>query len=412
MPVTRKWIFPVAGLCAWTAFYLLFPFLRRAQKIQLSVFLLLGLLLLTLGIAGGADVSFAQTVSRNTAMISMILSVGFLKLVLLPNLQSIDTPPVGALAFAQTLFAVAIFGSVINISAPIIIADRLSLHRRLDLFTVRSLCRVFCACSTFSPFFAGMAVILTYVHDVRLIYVILGGLPFMLLTLALVGIKARISNAEDVAQFQGYPLRMSSLLVPVALAVAVIMASFLFPSLSILTIISASSLVLTVALLLANGVRETGIRLQQHIQYGLPQAVNEVLLFVAAGALASGLIAIVQTYEFVLPVSQFDAGNASIILAVMVVIAAIGLHPIVQISVLTPLVLMTQPQPELLALTYLFAWGLGTMASPLSGTQLVMQGRYNVSAWQLAVSNWGFVAVMYLSAVVLLHIFVGMTSTV
>jgi len=411
-PTTQIIVAPLAGLFAWITFYLLFPFLRPTQKIQISLFIMVGLLLLAIGINSGVQVSVTETVSRNTAMISMILSVGFLKLVLLDSLQSNYTPPTGPRAFVHTLFAVAIFGSVINISAPIIINDRLSAQKSLSEFAVRSICRVFCACSTFSPFFAGMALVLTYVGDVRLLYVMLGGLPFLLLTLLLVSARALIFDAELVSRFQGYPLRLSSLFVPAALALAVVLATLLYPALSILTVISVASLLLTVVLLLPRGVVELTERVRQHIQVGIPQAVNEVMLFVAAGLLASGLIAFVQSRELLLPVSSFGPWVASALLAFMVVVAAIGLHPIIQISVLTPLILITQPQPELLALTYLFAWGLGTMASPLSGTHLVMQGRYGFPAWRLAVGNWGFSLVMYSAAVALLHAFSAMTAGV
>jgi hypothetical protein len=86
----------------------------------------------------------------------------------------------------------------------------------------------------------------------------------------------------------------------------------------------------------------------------------------------------------------------------MILTAAAGIHPVIQISVITPLLLPIDPDPELLAMTYLFAWALGNAASPLSGTHLMLQGRYNIPAWRLAVQNWPYVIPMYFVAIGLL----------
>ena len=79
----------------------------------------------------------------------------------------------------------------------------------------------------------------------------------------------------------------------------------------------------------------------------------------------------------------------------MILLAVAGLHPVVTISAATPLVMTLSPAPDLLAVCYLLAWGLGTCASPLSGTHLVFQGRYGIPSWQGALRNWPYVLVMY-----------------
>jgi len=48
----------------------------------------------------------------------------------------------------------------------------------------------------------------------------------------------------------------------------------------------------------------------------------------------------------------------------------------------------------------------------LSGTHLVFQGRYGVSAWQLAKNNWTFVFWMYFIAIGLLWLLATTTRIV
>lgn len=402
-PVLVRWL---SGLTAFAAAVLLLPDVDYRQKRTVTALLVLGLALIWYGQRQGALIHVVDVLTRNTALLTMILSVSTLKLVTLPAGQAVTgTLPVGPRAFRNTLISVALFGSVINISAPLVIADRLHATRPVDFFTARSLIRVFTACSAWSPFFAGMAVVLTYVDNVPLAAVVVSGLPFMLITLVTVYLLARRFDAEQVAGFVGFPLRPGSLWVPVLLAILVLALFNLVPTLSILAVIAFSALALTiVTLLLRSGVLNTVRTGQQFVVTELPRTVNEVTLFLAAGVLASGLIALVDIGVISPPLDSFSIVNAAQVLAVMVIIAACGIHPLIQISGLTPILLAVDPAPSLLALTFLFAWGLGTCASPLSGTNLVFQARYDVSAVKLAMRNWGYVAMMYCVAVLLLMI--------
>ena len=250
-----------------------------------------------------------------------------------------------------------------------------------------------------------MAVVLTYVDNVPIHWVIVSGFPFMLTTLLAVDFLARRFNPEQVACFVGYPLRLNSLWVPIVLAILVLGLFKFFPSLSILAVIACSALVLTLfTLMIRSGIRGTAANGRQFIREELPRSVNEVTLFLAAGVLSTGLIGLVEIGVISPPLQSFSTINAAQVLAVMVVISACGIHPLIQISGLTPILLVADPAPSLLALTFLFAWGLGTCASPLSGTNLLFQGRYNVSAVKLATHNWGYVAMMYGVAVLLLFV--------
>ena len=393
-----------SGLTAFAAAALLLPDVDYRQKRTVTALLVLGLALIWYAHRHGALFSLVDILTINTALLTMILSVSALKLITLPADAAVSsTLPVGSRAFRNSLISVALFGSIINISAPLVIADRLHASKPLTFFTARSLIRVFTACSAWSPFFAGMAVVLTYVDNVPLHWVIVSGFPFILITLLTVYLLAKRFDADQLKHFEGYPLRLDSLWVPFVLSVLVIVFFQLARSLSILAVIACSALALTVTTLLVRlGTRKTGAVGRQFVRTELPRSVNEVTLFLAAGVLATGLIGLVDIGVISPPLESFSTIDAAQVLAVMIVISACGIHPLIQISGLTPILLVVDPAPSLLALTFLFAWGLGTCASPLSGTNLVFQGRYDVSAIKLATRNWGYVAMMYGVAVVLL----------
>ena len=132
--------------------------------------------------------------------------------------------------------------------------------------------------------------------------------------------------------------------------------------------------------------------------------VGELLLFLGAGVLAVGLSAVVETGVLKLPVSDFTPTVASILLFGVVLMSALGLHPVVAVAAMTPLLMPLDPSPLLLAVTYMYCWSLGTCASPLSGTHLIFQGRYGIPSYKAAVWNWPYVGVMFFVGVLLLHI--------
>lgn len=394
-----------SGLFMLSAALLLLPDTGRAQRIQLGILVTLGLALLAIGLANGASMDWSGLFSQNTGLLTMVLTVGVLKLVISDQIAVAEKLPIGRKAYFHTLLSLGIFGSVINISAPILISDRLSLNRPLDYFTAGTVVRMFSLCASWSPFFAGTAVVLTAVGDIKLSSLMLGGLPLVLSALAVLYWGGLLLKREQVESFHGYPLKPDSLRIPLMLSVMVFVSYMMVPNLSILTIIALSSIVLTASeLMIKKGVIQTRDRFHDHIETQLPRSLNEVQLFLSAGVLASGLQSLVNVGWLESPISEFTGGTACLLLACLIVIAALGIHPIIQIVAFTPLILSSNPNLELLGLTYLFGWALGTCGSPLSGTNLVMQGRFGIVAWRGAMRNWPYIALMYCIACIILLI--------
>jgi len=219
-----------------------------------------------------------------------------------------------------------------------------------------------------------MAAVVTNVPDMRLAFVISACLPFAIASFIVVLAEVRLRHWQQVQSFTGYPVNFYNLWIPAALAVIILLLTSLVPEWSVLTRISLSALFLTVGVLFWREGLRAFRTLKKFVLEGLPTMINELQLFLAAGVLAAGLVTI--TSSSLLPeLSGFTAVSAALLLGAMILLAVMGLHPVVTISGVTPLVMTFTPAPDLLAVCYLLAWGLGTCASPLSGTHLVFQGR-------------------------------------
>ena len=401
--------FGLSGLFAFAAALCLLPDTGTPQRIQLGVLVSIGLALLLFALSRGAAINWSAILSQNTGILSMVLSVGLLKLIFSKDSTKAATEkeklPIGRKAFFHTLMSLTIFGSVINISAAILVGDRLTLNRPMNYFTAGTITRAYSGCAAFSPFFGCMAVALTAVGDFELLSVMANGVPFTIASVAVLYFSGVWRHKEKLDSFYGYPLRAESLFVPTVLAIIVFVMNMVMPNVPVLTIIALSSIALTVVLLIMRyGVNPSTDRLVDFVKVDLPKSLNEVQLFISAGILASGLQALIQIGSLSAPIDEFTSTTACLLLALMIVVSALGIHPVIQIVTVAPLILATNPDPELLGLTFLFSWALGTQASPLSGTNLIMQGRYNIVAWRGAMQNWPFVGFMYFIAGALLMV--------
>ena len=318
----------LSGFAGWLAGLLLICDASRTLQIQVGVLVVIGILLMWFASSEGAKLDYYGVVTANIGLLTMVTAVGFLRMVVMPANEKKMALPSGRSAYTQTLLSISLFGSVINISAPIIIADRIDEQRPMQRFTSQSITRVFTGCASWSPFFAGMAVVLTYIENAQLVWIMLAGLPFAVVGWIVVYSEALLRYDKAVSEFVGYPMRLTNLWVPILLALSVGLFTWVIPDLSILLIIALSALLLTVLTLLKReGIAGSRRQLHEHVANRLPRVVNELVLFLAAGTIASGISAMLQTGIFNNPITTFDAVSATQLLGLMVVVAALGAHP-------------------------------------------------------------------------------------
>jgi hypothetical protein len=131
---------------------------------------------------------------------------------------------------------------------------------------------------------------------------------------------------------------------------------------------------------------------------------GELALFLAAGVFAAGLTSLIDSGGFWLPFARFGAFEAAIVLAVMIVLAAVGIHTVISITMTAAWLAPLHPEPTLLALVFVQSWAIGLAAGPMSGIHLALQGRFGIAATVLARNNLRYCLQAYASALLWLAI--------
>ncbi|MEJ2612743.1 MAG: hypothetical protein P8179_22460 [Candidatus Thiodiazotropha sp.] len=223
---------------------LVFHRVSRAQKIQIVIMITIGLCgILLASPDDGIIALLKKAISTNHALLAMLAAVSFLRLMAQPHGEQEEPLPSGTHGFFRTLFGVHIFGAIINLSAILIVGDRLSSRKPLTLFQGLTLSRGFSLAALWSPFFAAMGIALTHAPGANLIEMVTHGLPIACIGLlvATIGLK----SAKKEASYEGYPWQFTSLWLPALLAAAIILTHRLYPAISILTLIALFSLGIT-----------------------------------------------------------------------------------------------------------------------------------------------------------------------
>lgn len=393
-----------AIVSGWLAAALVVTYVGSVQRWLVGAMMLTGIVALAIVHQRGANAPWLTAVSQSLPLLTMIMSVGFLKRIALRTISADAALPTGFKAYRDTAFTLAVFGGFINISAAIITSDRLSQREPLSLQSASLITRSFSGCVNWSPFFAGLAVVISYAPAFSIQTVIVQGVPLALIGLALVIFIGWWQRAE-LTEFRGFPAQWSSLWIPSVLALVVMTFRYAFESIGLLPIIAVSALsVVVVFLFLAEGLKGVSAKLHSHITEDLPLGFNELILLLGVGVMATGLVAWVELGDINWQPPAFNGTTAIAVVAFMVVVAMSGIHPVVSVALAASFLIPVKPNPELLATTLLFGWNIGTLACPLSGLHLVMQGRYGVPSWRSAMNQWPFVAVLFLLGSVWLQI--------
>lgn len=380
-----------SGLCGWLAALTVLHTINTIQRAQAGAMLLVGISGLLWGYLSGAGFAIESAIGTNQAMLSMLAAVSFLRLVTQPASCN-ETLPMGNKPLWRTLFGVHLFGSVINMSSIIIIGDRLSANRPMTPLQACVLSRGFAMAACWSPFFAAIGIALSNAPGSELVTLSLIGFPLAMFALLLTGWELTRNGRAD--QFHGYPMQFTALWIPGLLATLLMLLNHIWPEIPILTLISLLALTVTLVLLLVRHGGQGFVAFRQHIVIGLPRMSGELMLFLSAGVLATGISAAIMAGHISLEIEKFGANEASLLLAVMVAISVLGIHPVISIATAGGILSPLGVDPNLLGITFLMTWAIGVSTTPLSGLHLMIQGRYNIRAFTLVKLNARFALVM------------------
>ena len=395
-----------AAVLAWVALALLWPGIGRRQQLQALLFVAAGVAAFLWGASRGAPLRLENLLGQNQPILSMLASITLLRLLNQPPRTDEPELPRGLGAYLQNMLGVHAFGSVINISAVIIMSDRLARVQPLGFAQAQLFSRAFSAVAFYSPFIGGVALGLAYTPGSNPLVMMLFGLPLALAAFLWLYWYANSGRAEKIQSFHGYPLHPQDLKVPLALGAGVLLAYTALPGYSVLTLITMVTPAVVVGVLMKrNGWRGLRPAFAEYVRERAPQMGGELALFLGAGVLAAGVVAAAAGSGDWVLFPNLDGFHASLLVLAFIVTSLACIHPAVLVGVTVALVESIEFDPTLLATTFAMGWGLGCAVNPLSGVNVVLASRYGADNWRIARSNVPYSAALYFVAVGLLYLY-------
>ncbi|MCH1920917.1 hypothetical protein L9G15_15945 [Shewanella sp. A3A] len=382
----------IPTIIAWLAVAFCWPSLGKSAHKQAAILFGCGVIMLLWGAIKQVELGLFDAVSRNLPLLTMFVAVSFLALT---NPEAEDTSqPMGKRGFWSTILSCHLLGAVINLSIIFVVGDRLQRKAPLTRGQIVVLMRGFCSGGYWSPFFIAFGVAMTYASGAQWTRTVVPGLILALLMALFTYYEMRRYRING---FRGYPLKRDSLLMPLILAVLVLVLHTVYPEVHILTIISIAAPI--AALLFIKGRPRRQV-LVTYIERRLPSVASQFALFLAAGVFSSGVAALIASYpelfQFnIAHISPWVFWGASLI---MILVGLIGVHPLVSVSLASPLLLPIAHDLNQLAFLYLSVWGTATAVSPLSGVGLAMVSRYQANSIGILRDNWRYLLFMWFSA--------------
>lgn len=394
----------VAGAVAWTAGVAMLPGLGVRQRRVVSALALLGVLGILASVAHGHAPDWAMMLSANQMLISLLVSVSFLRLVAGTGAgagsRSVDSTggdpsraaARGKRAVWRSMLGIHLLGAVINISVLDIVGERILRSGENPKARILLISRAFSSAGFWSPFWGAAAAVFTYAPRARLSIMLLVGGVAAACGLAVSSMTVIRSLGAELRSFEGYPFSLDAVAVPLSLVAAVLVVHVALPEAPVAGVIMVCSLAITLLVLLRRGPGGMVAALKHHAVTRLPRMDRELTLFLAAGILAAGFVDVTQTFGPWTPFTHFRAIQAFLLLTVMVIASLVGIHPVITIAAAAGFLQPIHPNPTLFAMTGLFAWAIQAAGAPLSGLNVVMHGRFGVDSFTLARWNAKYAA--------------------
>ena len=391
----------LSGILAWISFLILFNSIKNKKMIL--ILFILSLIAFLISYFNGFKIDFIKVFTVNQYLLTLLIAVGFLRLIATPKKDKLSSLPKGKQSFIKTYLGVHLFGSVINLSSLILVADKMYKKAPLTNSQIILLTRAFSSDAYWSPFFVAFAAAITYAPNLNTSIILLNGITLAFLAFLITYYEVIKNKEFNIDEFMGYPLSFDSLYLPFILAVLVLITNYIYPNIKVIVLISLYSILMSLFILpLKKDFNQAISKFKLHIIDELPKMKVEMALFLVAGMFGMAVSSILIGLNLKLPFEIFDWQIASILLLIFITLAFIGIHPIITIAIIGDF--LGGVNHTLLALTFLMAWSTTVSTSPFSGLNLTIVARYNFDAKMIFKLNIFYAFKMYLICVVCLFI--------
>lgn len=396
-----KDMFIFSGIFAWIAFLIFF---QTLQKKRLLIFLLISsFICLIISFYNSFKINFYDIFIVNQYLITLLIGVSFLRLISIPKNDNLKGSLNGIKSFIKTYFGVHLFASIINLSALILVADKMYKRGYLTNTQIILLTRSFANDAYWSPFFVAFGTAVVYMPNLDTSIILVNG--FFLATFGFLITYYEVKNDKknNIKDFEGYPLNLNTLALPFVLAFLVLITHYLSPDTKVIVLIALFSFILTFFILtIRSGLKNSFLEIKKHILFDLPNMKAEISLFLVAGIFGVALSSILVGLNLELPFEKFDWIIASILLAIFIILGFIGIHPLITIAIIGNL--LNEVNHTLLAITFLMAWSIVISTSPFSGLILTIVSRYNLDIKNIFRLNIFYILKIYVLNIIFLFL--------
>lgn len=387
-------IFIFAGAFAWLAFF--FLFLTLARKGVIITLLILSIINFSIALYNGFEIDFIKVFTINQFLFTLLIGVGYLKLIATPKIDSIDKNSSSLNSFIKTYLGIHLFGSVLNLLSLVLVADKMYKKANLKPLQIVVLTRAFSSDAFWSPFFVAFAAAITYVPNFDKSTVLLNGLVFAFLAFIITYYDAK--TKFDINSFVGYPISFQTLYLPILLAFLTLLTNYFNENIKVIIIVSLYSFLITlVVITFKNGIKNMLAIFKEYHFTELPKMKMELSLFIVAGMFGVSVSSLLMGFKIEVPFESYGWQEASISLFIFLLLSLIGIHPIITIAIIGDI--MSQFNHTLLAVTFLLAWSTTVSTSPFSGLSLTMQSRYKISSKEIFLLNLPYTIKIYIFSV-------------
>ncbi len=172
-----------------------------------------------------------------------------------------------------------------------------------------------------------MGTCLLYAPGARWSDLLVFSLPLCIAGFLITWSEHRFRANGGLTGFEGYPVNFRALWVPSLMMVCVLIAHQALPNISVLVLVSALAvLVPAVVLSIQRSVVSAFNTIQEFSTNRLPDTYGELLLFFSTGVMATGLSALMLQNPLALGISEFTPLVAIGLMAVLLLLAVIGIR--------------------------------------------------------------------------------------
>lgn len=376
--------------CLFVLFEL--PRLKPGQRKQILILAGIGFAFALWAWWQGSDLSLLDLLGEHLKLLMLLTAVNFISLA--TRLERSGEMR-GLSSFSFTLGGMHLFSAIANFSSVIMVGDQVKRNERVDALSQMILSRGFGLAVLWSPFLSILALVLEQVPGAELYSIYPYSISLAVMGLLLCLLEARLRYPQQLARYDGYPLKPSTLTLPIVMMVCVLAVTAFYPDLPTVAVVSSIAILTPLALVsFQQGPVSSMGTLGRHITTKLADARAEISLFLAAGILAGGVKACISVGLIALPFTETNAFVASMVLCAVVFLAHVGLHQLAVVAIFAGLLADVTTTPTLMAVAYVLATALSMSGSTFSGLSFILQARFHSKPRDILSVNLGFTLVM------------------